>query len=128
VYSARTYNVKQSLDLKDDLAGTTFLNAFALAAQIESQLISQRTKAGLAAAKAKGVKLGKPKLKQDNRIRRRNARRFAKSLSGVIEPMVKENLSRQEACDRLNASGVKARRGGQWHLTSLNKVLKLLDL
>ena len=47
-----------------------------LAAQ-EREFISTRTKAALAAAKAKGVVLGNPQLAEMNRTRRRLARKFA---------------------------------------------------
>ena len=51
----------------NDLATKIYINSFAMAAEIESDLISQRTKNGLARVKAEGKKLGNPNLKADNR-------------------------------------------------------------
>lgn len=43
-----------------DLSSKVLLNTFSLLAEIERDLISERTKAGMAAVRAKGVKLGRP--------------------------------------------------------------------
>jgi putative DNA-invertase from lambdoid prophage Rac len=120
--------VKQALQLKADLPSKIIVNAFGLAAEIEADLISQRTKAGLAAAKARGVKLGNPKLKRDNKIRSQNALRFARSVKGIIQPMVESGKSVQSIVDALNESKVPARRGGNWHRTGLIRTLKTLGL
>jgi DNA invertase Pin-like site-specific DNA recombinase len=42
------------------------INVYAAVAQEERRMISDRTKAGLAAAKARGVKLGGPRTVQQN--------------------------------------------------------------
>lgn len=52
--------IEQNFEFRDDLQSQVFAFAFSLAAQIERQLIVSRTKAGLAAAKAKGKTLGRP--------------------------------------------------------------------
>jgi DNA invertase Pin-like site-specific DNA recombinase len=54
------YIIEQNFEFQDDLQSQVFAFAFSLAAQIERQLIVSRTKAGLAAAKAKGKILGRP--------------------------------------------------------------------
>ena len=54
------YIIEQNFEFRDDLQSQVFAFAFSLAAQIERQLIVSRTKAGLAAAKAKGKTLGRP--------------------------------------------------------------------
>lgn len=54
---------------KSNSAGRLQMNVLAAVAEFERSLIIERTKAGLAAAKARGVKLGKPstKLAQNHR-------------------------------------------------------------
>lgn len=57
--------VKQGLELKagngQDIATKVMVTIFSLLAELERDLISERTKMGLARAKAQGKKLGRPK-------------------------------------------------------------------
>jgi len=59
----RLITIKQALDIRDngDMQTKIMITMFSLFAEIERDLISQRTKAALAAIKAGGQKLGKPK-------------------------------------------------------------------
>lgn len=54
------HSIKDNFDLSDNINSKIIAFAFALAAEIERVLISQRTKEALAAKKMKGVKLGRP--------------------------------------------------------------------
>ena len=53
--------IKDHFELSDNLNSKIIAFAFALAAEIERNLISQRTREALAAKKEKGVSLGRPK-------------------------------------------------------------------
>lgn len=57
----RLHTIKDNFDLNNDLNSKIIAFAFALAAEIERNLISQRTKEALADKKASGVVLGRPK-------------------------------------------------------------------
>lgn len=56
------FSVKENFQLNDDdIQSKMMRTMFGLFAEIERDLISARTKEGIAAAKAKGVQLGRPK-------------------------------------------------------------------
>ncbi len=54
------HTIKDNFDLGDNINSKIIAFAFAMAAEIERNLISQRTKEALAAKKLEGVKLGRP--------------------------------------------------------------------
>lgn len=54
------HTIKDNFDLSDNINSKIIAFAFALAAEIERNLISQRTKEALAVRKTKGMKLGRP--------------------------------------------------------------------
>jgi DNA invertase Pin-like site-specific DNA recombinase len=62
---ARLILIKQNLDLnpnaKNNVANKVLITIFSMLAELERDFISERTKEGLRARAAKGIKLGKPK-------------------------------------------------------------------
>lgn len=65
--SIRIHTIKDNFDLDNNLNSKIIAFAFALAAEIERNLISQRTREALSDLKAAGVKLGRPKGSCKNR-------------------------------------------------------------
>ena len=60
----RVWTIKDNYRLGDDIQSKDLAFAFGLSAEIERNLISQRTKEALAKRRADGVKLGRPKGKK----------------------------------------------------------------
>ena len=62
----RVWTIKDNYRLGDDIQSKVLAFAFGLSAEIERNLISQRTKEALARKKAEGVILGRPKGKKSS--------------------------------------------------------------
>jgi len=102
------------------------LHVYAAMAEEEGRRISQRTKAALAAAKARGVELGRngKVLAERNRD---EARAFALQLAPVVGGIMAEgHTSVRAVTEALNARGVPSREGGRWHLRSTHALLARL--
>jgi DNA invertase Pin-like site-specific DNA recombinase len=104
------------------------LHLFAALAEKERAMISARTKAALTAAKARGVKLGSPKLTvaRKNALAsiKANADRQAANVLPIIREIKKTGASTlRDVADALNARGIQTARGGKWYATSVRNVL-----
>lgn len=107
------------------------LHIYAALAEQEREFISQRTKAGLARAKERGVKLGGIRPGQDkaNAVRREKAAAVAERLRGVIAPMVDAGQSLRQVGAALESAGLKTAAGGnQWTAMQVKRVIARLEL
>ena len=64
--SVTVQTIKDNFCLKDDIQTKVLAFAFGLSAEIERNLISQRTKEALTRKKSEGVRLGRPKSSQNH--------------------------------------------------------------
>jgi DNA invertase Pin-like site-specific DNA recombinase len=105
------------------------LHIYACLAEQERDFISQRTKAALAAAKARGQKLGAPviHLKTLAAARSKKAELAAQRVASVIKPLREQGKPLREICDALNGAGLKTERGGKYHPSLVSRMLKRLD-
>ena len=104
------------------------LHIYAALAEKERAMISARTKEALARAKAKGARLGNPRLDE---VRGKGAEsmkaaadRFAANILPIIQPLRAEGQSLREIANVLNARGVPTARGGKWAPTQIADILK----
>ncbi len=100
----------------------------ALAAQ-EVQFISQRTKAALAEAKKRGVRLGAPihHIEDLAAARKQKALQDAQKVAGVIVPLRESGKSIRSICEVLNASGIKTSKGASFSERLVGRMLKRLE-
>lgn len=117
--------IKQNIVLngKNDMAGKMLVTLFAMMAEIERDLISERTKMGLAKARANGKKLGNPNIREIARERKDDAVEFAVSLKPVIGGLIAQRYTQRQIVDELNGLGIPARRGGKWGLRQVQDVI-----
>lgn len=104
------------------------LHLFAALAQKERAMISTRTKAALAAAKARGVRLGGPKLAHARKAAvetiEATADRHAANVLPIIREIKRAGASTlREIADALNARGVSTSRGGRWYAMTVSNLL-----
>jgi len=101
------------------------LHIYAALAEQEREFISQRTKAALKEAKARGQKLGgmRDKTMRRNAVWKAQADERAKSLEGLVCPLRDQGATLREIADALNEANVRTTRGGPWHA---NTILRLL--
>lgn len=103
------------------------LHIYAAMAEEEGRRISLRTKAALAAAKARGVVLG-ANGKVLAMSHKANAKAFALTLAPIIAEIRSDGHSTvRTITDALNMRGISSRKGGRWHLRSTHLLLRRLD-
>jgi DNA invertase Pin-like site-specific DNA recombinase len=95
------------------------VHILAAAAQHEREMIAQRTKDALQAAKARGVLLGNPKLAvvRDRAVAsvKADADRFAKNVAPIIREIQSSGVASRRGITRaLNTRGIATARGGVW--------------
>jgi DNA invertase Pin-like site-specific DNA recombinase len=105
------------------------LHLYAALAEKERALISARTKAALAAAKARGTVLGNPRLSEARAISNAAQAAAADAHAGAVAPVIAEAKaagakSLRQIAAALNGRGVGTARGGKWEAATVANVLK----
>ena len=105
------------------------LHLFAALAEKERALISQRTKAALAAAKARGQALGNPRLSEARAIANAAHKAEADAHAAIVAPAIHEAQaagakSLRQIAAALNGRGIATARGGKWEAPTVANVLR----
>jgi DNA invertase Pin-like site-specific DNA recombinase len=88
-------------------------------------MISERTKAALKAAKARGVQLGNPEQAATNRAA---AVAYAETLRETVTPLALAGATMRAIAKALNDRGLKPPRGGAWQSPQIMRLLARLKL
>lgn len=99
----------QDFDLST-AAGRAMAGMLAVFATFERDLCSERTKAALAAARSRGIRLGRPPLLPQEALQR-------------VADLRGRSLSLRQVAARLNSDGVPAPAGGRWDHAAVRRVL-----
>lgn len=112
------------------------VHILAAVAEHEVQLIRERTRAALQAAKARGVKLGGDRgnlaavaldgVKASAQARGARARERAADLAPLLRHLKEQGLSIRQMAGELEARRIEASRGGRWSTSQVHRLLKLV--
>lgn len=100
------------------------IHILAAVAEHERDMISERTKAALKAAKARGIRLGAPKpdYKKANAASVAVADRFATSVWPIVGDLLSLGLSFSEVARDLNERGIYTRTGRYWRAQTVKNL------
>jgi DNA invertase Pin-like site-specific DNA recombinase len=105
------------------------LHLYAALAEKEPGLISERTRAALAAKKQQGASLGnRTNIAEAGRIGRLTLRAEADRSAANMLPIIRsiqgaEQIGMVSIAKRLNERGIRTARGAQWHVSSVANLL-----
>jgi DNA invertase Pin-like site-specific DNA recombinase len=122
----RIHVLRASIDREIDTAFD--LHLFAALAEKERAMIATRTRDALKRAKARGVKLGGPKLRQAREAAVKaieiNAERHAAKVLPIIREIQRAGAKSLRAiAGALNARGIATARGGRWQAQTVANAL-----
>ena len=95
----KVWTIKDHYKLGDDIESKVLAFAFGLSAEIERNLISQRTKEALARKKAEGVVLGRPKGRKSTKVKLSGKEETIKEL--IAQGVPKTQIAKIFKVDRM---------------------------
>jgi DNA invertase Pin-like site-specific DNA recombinase len=107
--NCRVWTVKDNYRLGDDIQSKVLAFAFGLSAEIERNLISQRTKEALARKRAEGIILGRPKGRKSSKVKLSGQEDFIRDL--VLHDVPKTQMARILKVNRMTVDAFIKREG-----------------
>lgn len=114
-------------DVPSGPVGKFMLTQLAAVAEFEAGMISQRTKAALAAAKARGVRLGTHGAVLAAQRKEEASARAADLHQHIVAARKAGNITLKAMANYLEAHQVPTRDGGRWHPTTVSRVITRLS-
>lgn len=111
-------------------ADSMMIGIYAVMAQKEREMISERTKAALRSAKARGVKLGgfrEGAAEASAEVRGERADAYAQKIWHIIKPLISQGLSLRQIADTLNRSGTATAAGSSWAPMTVSRIVKRME-
>jgi DNA invertase Pin-like site-specific DNA recombinase len=99
------------------------IHILAAVAEHEAKIISERTKAGLAQAKLRGVKLGNPRSNEALLKAQESKRKVPDDVKLLISESHGAGLTLQQIADKLNGLGIKTPQNKTWWAQSIKNQL-----
>ena len=107
--------------------GRFVVTQMAAVAELEAGLISERTKAGLAVAKQRGVKLGRTGAEVLAPRWAAEAKARAEKLAPLLRRLQDRDLSMRAIAAELDKRKVPTPHGGKWHAESVARMVRRLE-
>jgi DNA invertase Pin-like site-specific DNA recombinase len=102
------------------------LHILAAVAEHEREMISDRTRAALQAAKARGVRLGRNGSERLAPLYRSAAIQYARTLASTLSELKERGLSARQIAAELAARSVPTAKGGKWHAQTVLRAMRRL--
>jgi DNA invertase Pin-like site-specific DNA recombinase len=109
-------------------ANKLMMHMLAAFAEHEREQISQRTKDALAAAKARGARLGRNGADRLAPAHRAEALERARQLAPVLAELKSTGLSARQIAAQLTARGISTPNGAKWHAPTVIRVMNRADI
>jgi DNA invertase Pin-like site-specific DNA recombinase len=110
-------------------AGRLMLTVMGAVAEFERRRLSERTKAALAAKRARGERLGREENFEAHLAKRRQRiATFDRRVRRTFEALRGAGTTQRGIVDELNKAGVRTLEGGEWSLVQVQRVIKRLGV
>lgn len=113
---------------ESDAISNMLIGNLSFAAELERQLISQRTKAALARLKSEGKQLGNPRIKELHADRSKTMAENDEKLRPILTGLVMQGMTQRQIIAELDQQGIKTIRGNQWSQSTLISTMRRLGL